>query len=193
MNMHKRLTTLKETTKSTIYDRIFTILTNEQQRFALGPFGPVRQRPGHRQIPVETDQQQVEHGSVAGQVVKRQPAVAHVPAEGPVSQYRVHGEQWHGYETDEEVGQREAEQEVIADVLQLLVDLERHHDHNVAGHGDEAEHAGHESDEHRLGQREPGRHAAGTAATVSAADGFDGRRRRRRHRCPRIAARRFGR
>jgi len=78
-----------------------------------------------------------------------------VPAERPVAEYGVHGEQRHGYEADEEVGQRQAEQEVVADVLQLLVDLERHHHHYVTGHGDEAEHAGHERDERRLGQREP--------------------------------------
>jgi len=63
---------------------IGVLLTYEHQRFAFGPLGPVRQRPGDGQVPVEADQQQVEHGSVAGQVVERQPAVAHVPAERPV-------------------------------------------------------------------------------------------------------------
>jgi len=91
-----------------------------------------------------------------------------VPAERPVAEYGVHGEQRHGYETDEEVGQGQAEQEVVADVLQLLVDLERHHDHYVAGHGDEAEHAGHERDEHGLGQREPGHDDADADAADTA-------------------------
>lgn len=173
-----------------------TILTYEKQRFALGPLGPVRERSGDREVPVEADQQQVEHGRVAGQVVERQPAVAHVPAERPVAEYGVHGEQRHGYEPDEEVGQREAEQEVVADVLQLLVDFERHHHHDVAGHGDEAEHAGHDRYEHGLVQREPGLHAV--AAGHRGRRGRDVCRHRgrrgRRDRCPRIAtARRPGR
>lgn len=172
-------------------------LTNEQQRFALGPLGSVRERPGDRQVPVEADQQQVEHGRVAGQVVERQPAVAHVPAERPVAEYGIHGEQRHGYEADEEVGQRQTKQEVVADVLQLLVDFERHHHHDVAGHGDEAEHAGHQRDEHRLGQREPGHHVVergrrrrgGVDRRGSRSGrGRSRRRRRRRHRWPRIAA-----
>lgn len=121
--------------KNDVFIRV-QVLTYEQQRFAFGPLGPVRQRSGDGQVPVEADQQQVEHGSVAGQVVERQPTVAHVTTERPVAEYGVHGEQRHGYEPDEEVGHRQAEQEVVADVLQLLVDLERHHDHYVAGHGD---------------------------------------------------------
>lgn len=117
-------------------------------------------------------------------------------SERPVAEYGVHGEQRHGYQPDEEVGHGQAEQEVVADVLQLLVDLERHHNHYVAGHGDEAQHAGHQRYEHGLRHGEPG--LAGDAAAHSS------RRRRRRfrdvaeyrrgrRRCPRIVARRLGR
>jgi len=116
-----------------------------------------------------------------------------VTTERPVAEYGVHGEQRHGYEPDEEVGHRQAEQEVVADVLQLLVDLERHHDHYVAGHGDGAEHAGHERDEHRLRQREPGlqRSVAGQpdgGGVIAVRSNGCGRRRRC---CPRMGARRL--
>lgn len=117
-------------------------------------------------------------------------------SERPVAEYGVHGEQRHGYEPDEEVGHGQAEQEVVADVLQLLVDLERHHDHYVAGHGDEAQHAGHQRYEHGLRHREPG--GVGAAGSGSRRrrrfrDVAECRRSSRRRRCPRIVARRLGR
>jgi len=113
-----------------------------------------------------------------------------VPAKGPVAEYGVHGEQRHGYESDEEVGHRQAKQEVIADVLQLLVDLERHHDHYVTGHGDEAEHAGHERDEHCLGQRKPGLQRSAVGQHSGGAVRNHGRGCRR-HRRPRMGSRRL--
>ena len=56
----------------------------------------------------------------------------------------------HGDEADGEVGHGKAEQEIVGDGLQLLVDLERDHDHAVAGHRQQTEESGHDGDQHHL-------------------------------------------
>lgn len=68
-----------------------------------GALSTVRQRPGHREVPVEADDEQVEHTGVAGQVVECQPGVADVGPQWPPAQQRVHREQRHGDEADGEV------------------------------------------------------------------------------------------
>ena len=68
----------------------------------------------------------------------------------PVTEQGVHCEQWHGDKADREIRHCEAEQEVVADGLQLLVDFERDHHHGVAQHCDQAESAGYDCYQHHL-------------------------------------------
>lgn len=118
------------------------------------PLGAVRERARHTEVPIETDYEQVEHRRVGGEVVQREPRVAHVRPQRPVPVDREHGEQGHGDEPDREVGHRQREQEVVADGLQLLVDLEGDHDHGVAHHGEHGEHAGDDGDDDLLDEAE---------------------------------------
>lgn len=114
-----------------------------------GPVGrslrPVRERPRDREVPVEADDEKVQHRGIAGQVVQREPRITDVRTQGPVPEDSVHCEQRHGDEADREVRDCEAEQEVVADRLQLLVDLERDHHHGVAHHRDETQCASYNS------------------------------------------------
>jgi hypothetical protein len=73
-----------------------------------------------------------------------------VGAEGPVAEDSVDGEEGHGYEADGEVGHRQTEEEVVGDRLQLLVDLEADHDHDVADDRHEAEAGRDDADEDDL-------------------------------------------
>lgn len=123
-----------------------------------GPVGgslrPVCERPRDREVPVEADDEQVEDRGVAGQVVQGEPRVTDVRSQGPVPEDCVHCEQRHGDEADSEVRDCEAEEEVVADRLQLLVDLERDHHHGVAHHRDETQCASYNSQHHHLGDGE---------------------------------------
>ena len=101
-------------------------------------------------LPVETDDEQIEDRGVGGQVVEGEPSVADVGSELPAAGQDVHGEEGHGNEADGKVRHGQAEEEIIGDGLELLVDLEGDHDHAVAGHGEEAEESGHDGDEHHL-------------------------------------------
>uniref|UniRef100_A0A182Q4T2 Uncharacterized protein n=1 Tax=Anopheles farauti TaxID=69004 RepID=A0A182Q4T2_9DIPT len=104
------------------------------------PLRPVGERARHAEVPIEADDQQVEYGRVRREIIERQPGVADVRSERPVPEQRRDGEQRHRDEPDREVGDREREQKVVADRLQLLVDLERDHHHDVAGDGQDAQH-----------------------------------------------------
>lgn len=147
------------------------VLTYHESSLDRRSFGPVRKRPGNGEVSVEADDQQVEHGGVAGQVVEGQPRITKGGTERPVAHDGVDGEEGHGDEADGDVGDGQAEEEVIAYGLQLLVDFEGDHDHDVADDGDDAQRAGQDDDEHHLGQLE--------ARLVAAAAA-----RRRHHRRP---------
>lgn len=78
-----------------------------------GPVGgasrAVRQGSGDGEVPVEADDEEVEHRSVAGQVVEGEPGVADKGAQGPVAQQGEDGEEGHRDQTDSEVGDGERE------------------------------------------------------------------------------------
>ena len=119
-----------------------------------GPMGPVGQRSGHGEVPVEADDEQVGDRRVAHRVIQRQPDVADVPSEGPaVVQQEVHGVEGDGYDPDDQVGHGQAQQEVVADRLQLGFDLERYEDHQVAADRDDRYDGRHQRYDARDGHR----------------------------------------
>lgn len=74
--------------------------------------------------------------------------------ERPVPVYREHREERHRYQADGEVGDREGEEKVVADGLELLVDLEADHDHGVADDCEHGEDGGDDRDDDLLGEAE---------------------------------------
>lgn len=104
-----------------------------------GPLGTISQRPSDREIAIEADDEKIEHRGVTGKIVEREPSVTDVRAKRPIAQYRVDGKKWHGYEANGKIGHRQTEEEVIGYGLQLFVDLEADHDHDVAEDCDDAE------------------------------------------------------
>ena len=119
-----------------------------------GAMGPVGQRSGHREVPVEADDEEVCHRGIAHRVVQGQPDVAYVPSEGPaVVQQEVHGVEGDGDYPDDQVGHGQTQQEVVADRLQLGFDLERHQHHQVAADRNNRYDGRHERYDARDGQR----------------------------------------
>lgn len=68
----------------------------------------------------------------------------------PVPVDREHGVQWHGDEAHGEVRHGQGEQEVVADRLQLFVDLEADHHHGIADDGKHRQDAGDDGDDDLL-------------------------------------------
>lgn len=108
---------------------------------------------GQMCLPIETDDEQIEDRRVRRQVIQREPSIADIGSQLPPTGQNVDGEQGHGDEPDGKVSDGQAEQEVIGDGLQLLVDLERDHHHAVASDGQQAEEAGHDGDQHHFSVR----------------------------------------
>lgn len=121
---------------------------------ACSPLGPVRQRSRHTEVPIETDDEQVEHGGVGREVVEREPRVAHMRAQRPVAVDGEHGVQRHGDQPHRKVRDRQREQKVVANGLQLLVDLEADHHHGVTDDGEHREDAGDDGDDDLLRETE---------------------------------------
>ena len=78
------------------------------------PPGAVRQRPGDGEVAVEADDEQVGNGCVRHRVVEGEPRVADDRTERPVVQQEVEGVEWHRDESDGEVGDGQAQEEVVA-------------------------------------------------------------------------------
>lgn len=104
-----------------------------------GPLGSVSERPRDWEVAIEADDEQVEYRGVAGEVVQGQPGVADERSQGPVAEQRGYGEEGHGDQSYGEVGHGQGEEEVVAYRLQLLVDLEGYHHHNVAYYRDDGQ------------------------------------------------------
>lgn len=116
---------------------------------------PIRKRPRHAEVPIETDDQQVQHGRIGRQIVERQPKIANVRPERPVAQQRGVREQRHREHADGEISDGQREQEVVADRLQLFVDFERYHHHDVANDGDKADRRRKNGQRHHLAHSVP--------------------------------------
>ncbi len=102
------------------------------------------------EVSIKADDEQVEHGGVGGEVVKGEPGVADDRTEGPAVEEEVHGEEWHGNEADDKVGDGKTEEVVVGDGLELLVNLEGEDDHDVAKDGDDGQEPGDEGNEDHL-------------------------------------------
>ena len=68
---------------------------DEDQCVAGGPVAAVRQRPGDAEVPVEADQQQIEHRGVGVHVVDGEPEITDGWPHGPAVGDHVDERQWH--------------------------------------------------------------------------------------------------
>lgn len=126
-------------------------LPDHNSRPVGGPFSAISERSRDGKIPIETNDEQIQNRGVTGQIIQREPSVADERPQRPVTQQSGDSEEGHGDEPYGEVGHRQREEEVVADGLQLLVDLERDHHHDVAHHGHHREHGRYGADEDDLG------------------------------------------
>lgn len=115
--------------------------------------GAIRQRSRHTEVPIEADDQQIQHGRIRGQIVEGQPGVADMWPQRPVAEYGGDCEQWHRDGPDGKVRDGQREEEVVADRLQLLVNLERDHHHHVARNCQRAQNRRYETHNHHRGER----------------------------------------
>lgn len=127
------------------------ILPYHYSRSVCCAFSSVSERPSNGEIPIEADDEQIQDRRVAGQVIQSQPSVADEGSQRPVAEQSVDGEQRHGNQTYREVGDSQRKQEVVADGLQLLVDFERNHHHDVANDRHYRQHRRYRADEDYLG------------------------------------------
>jgi len=100
--------------------------------------------PCHHKIGCECnlpDDKKVEYAGVGCQVVDGEPSVADNLSEGPLLLNDEDGEEGHADGADDHVGDGQRKQEVVGDGLQLLVQLEADHHHQVAGYCHQAQQA----------------------------------------------------
>lgn len=100
---------------------------NHQGGFICRSLGAISQRTCNGKVAIKRNDEQIKHGSVWCQVIKRQPGVANERTQRPVPQNSRHCEQRHRNQPDGQVSDCQREEEVVADCLQLLVNLERYH------------------------------------------------------------------
>ena len=138
--------------------------SDHQDGSPVGAVRPVRQRTRHRQVPVDADHQQVGDARVAHRVVEREPRVAHERPERPPVEDDIDGVERHRDDPDGEVGDRQTEQEVVTDRLQLAVHLEGDDDEQVAAGREDDE----EEDDARDDDRLPRGEGLGNGGRVAA-------------------------
>lgn len=124
--------------------------SNHQTGHPACPAHWVAEGPYHTEVPIQTDDQEIHDGGAAHHIVQNKPHVAENSSQGPVALQQVERVQVHGKQANDQIGHRQAQQEVVVYGAQAGVDFDGQDHQCVAEHGDDANRGSYHGNEDEL-------------------------------------------